>query len=446
VVGKPRGSHCADRVIAGYEICYNTNTKGMDIMEVKSLIKKYRAEVLAKATYRMNLVELLHANENAHTRILVKLLRYNHNDANFEFAQSFVRKHIPDLDGLGVPMVWEQIEYIDALIGVSGKYAIIIENKINWAIDQDKQIERYLEAAERLVNVGSDKLYVIYLTDNGAKKPTENSLTALAKEKLGIDGGENGRLIPLNYRDDIIPWMVEDVLPFCRHGDVQTITALDQYIDYLKNRLEDKPEFDANEERFFDSIFQPSNAAQTEYQQLKALKLELQNDALQKYSADLAVDRTSLIELIERKQQSLLRTNYLFDGSPAISQMVSCVRGWANSIGYCGPRTYQATTIIVSEVKFDNGARMKFQLGVSSDRRINIGFFDNASIVVLKDGYPCLVELFKECFPEFYYREDDGHGLWSGTVPINNEDELNEFLHQKADPFMRQFMKDIVKK
>lgn len=205
-------------------------------MNLTEKMTKFRYEVLAKEPYRMNLVELLHANENAHTRILVKLLRYNHNDGNLEFAKSFVRKFVPKID-VQATEVWEQIDYIDALIGERGRYAVVIENKIDWAVDQDRQLERYIEAARDRLNVCEEQIYVIYLTDNGVKSPSENSLTDRAKEVLGVDTETDCRLLRLNYRDDILPWLEQDVLPFCRHGDVQTIHAIEQYLDYLKNRL-----------------------------------------------------------------------------------------------------------------------------------------------------------------------------------------------------------------
>ena len=37
-------------------------------MNPTEVLTKFRHEVLAKEPYRMNLVELLHAKENAHTR------------------------------------------------------------------------------------------------------------------------------------------------------------------------------------------------------------------------------------------------------------------------------------------------------------------------------------------------------------------------------------------
>lgn len=100
-------------------------------MSPTEVLAKFRHEVLDKEPYQMNLVELLHANENAHTRILVKLLRYNHHDGNLEFAKSFVRKFVRIDCDCSDPEVWEQIDYIDALIGEHGRYAIVIENKIN---------------------------------------------------------------------------------------------------------------------------------------------------------------------------------------------------------------------------------------------------------------------------------------------------------------------------
>ena len=43
-----------------------------------------------------------------------------------------------------------------------------------------------------------------------------------------------GRFIPLNYRYDILPWLEKEVLPNCIEKEELLISALKQYIDYLK--------------------------------------------------------------------------------------------------------------------------------------------------------------------------------------------------------------------
>ena len=415
------------------------------------VVTKFRYEVLAKEPYRMNLVELLHANENAHTRILVKLLRYNHNDCNLEFAKSFIRKFVRE--DVRDPEVWEQIDFVDALIGEPNRYAVVIENKINWAVDQDRQLERYIEAARNRLNVSEEQIYVIYLTDNGIKSPSENSLTDKAKEVLGITAATGGRLVKLNYRDDILPWIAQDVLPFCRHGDVQTIHAIEQYLDYLKNRLAGKPKFNAYEEDFFASVLGLSSTVKEKYEILRELAETLQKGspfANEQEKANgnevpnFAVERASLQELVERKVNALIRQDYSVDWGRAIPLMVSRIRDWGAEINYHGPKTWQGTTIIVSEVKLGDEARMKFQIGVGNEGNLRIGFFDNDSKRVLSRYYPQLVELFNALFGTDGQLDDD-FGLWRTVDAPPCESALDDFLHEKAGRFMKCFVVEMGK-
>ena len=419
-------------------------------MDTQEVLAKFRHEVLSKEPYRMNLVELLHANENAHTRILVKLLRYNHNDGNLEFARSFVRKFVPKVD-VQAPKVWEQIDYVDALIGEHGRYAIVIENKINWAVDQNGQIERYLAAAQNLLGVGKENLHVIYLTDNGIKTPSENSLTDKAKEVLGIGVEPEDRLLKLNYRDDIIPWIVEDVLPFCRHGDNQTINAIEQYLDYLKNRLVEKPEFSSCEEKFFGTVLGASSTVREKYDVLRelaeALKKEdekMDNENGNRERQNFLVERTSLLELVERKMDASLRQDYSADWGRSMPLMVSRIRDWGNAIKYHGPKTWRGTTVIVSEVRLSDEARVKFQIGVENDGKLKIGFFDNESKRILTEHYPKLVEVFNALFGT-EGQSDDNFGLWRTVAAPSNETALDDFLHGKVDWLMQRFKIDVVK-
>ena len=106
------------------------------------VVSKFREEVLDKIPYKINLVEILGANENSHTNILAEILRYCRN-GSYPFLRSFLNSIIvgevrPQIEN---PKIVTQIKYIDALIYEVGKYAIIVENKINWATDQEKHIE-----------------------------------------------------------------------------------------------------------------------------------------------------------------------------------------------------------------------------------------------------------------------------------------------------------------
>ena len=202
-------------------------------------IKKKNASLLQ---YNLNLIDELHANENAHTRILLKLLDYESNQKKVileEFLnllnEKLVNQKIPILDDYRIT---GQFEFIDGYIwSDSKKVAIIIENKINWACDQDEQIQRYIETAKQY-GIDEKNIFVVYLTDTGTKKAADYSFTDYAKKMLDWKDPENqGRYIESNYLNDILPFLYEifDKLSFSKENILKA--AIFQYIDYLEGRF-----------------------------------------------------------------------------------------------------------------------------------------------------------------------------------------------------------------
>ena len=202
-------------------------------------IKKKNASLLQ---YNLNLIDELHANENAHTRILLKLLDYESNQKKVileEFLnllnEKLVNQKIPILDDYRIT---GQFEFIDGYIwSDSKKVAIIIENKINWACDQDEQIQRYIETAKQY-GIDEKNIFVVYLTDTGIKKAADYSFTDYTKKMLDWKDPENqGRYIESNYLNDILPFLYEifDKLSFSKENILKA--AIFQYIDYLEGRF-----------------------------------------------------------------------------------------------------------------------------------------------------------------------------------------------------------------
>ncbi|MCD8043589.1 MAG: PD-(D/E)XK nuclease family protein [Tannerellaceae bacterium] len=191
----------------------------------------YRKE-REKLPYHINLIDELHANENAHTRILVKLLKYYRPDAGYVILRSFMERMGIAAGNVSVPTVHSpridcNNEFIDALIEEPRKYGIIIENKVHNAVDQQKQLETYMN---RVLShgVALGNIWVIYLTRDGSKEVSETSITPERKAKLGR------RFVPMNYREHILPWLKEKVLPNCLIKEEWLVTALKQYIDHLE--------------------------------------------------------------------------------------------------------------------------------------------------------------------------------------------------------------------
>ena len=240
-------------------------------------------------TSAFNLIQEIHLDskkmyENAHTRILGAILQYN----NCQFLESFLKRC-----GLNVgylPLTQEKIhvevEYQykkengkwthkkgmkrqdqesqdycrpDCLIWNPNSFAIIIENKINDADETDHQVDNYISAVlddSKAIGLKTEnKIWVVYLGGDTFVMPTNQSLSKgrpfliYKKKKQGVpEVGKNLSLI--SYKEDIIPWLEEDVLPQCPIGMSGLTGGLMVYIDYLKKRFVDTI---SEEGQFFDS-------------------------------------------------------------------------------------------------------------------------------------------------------------------------------------------------
>ena len=103
-------------------------------------------------------------------------------------------------------------------------YAIIFENKIYNAIDQEAQLARYID---KTIAKGYDKndIYVVYLSQSG-QNPSDSSWGNY-KDTF------QKRYINLSFQNDILFWLKEYILPNIRQKDYFTQCAIVQYIDYL---------------------------------------------------------------------------------------------------------------------------------------------------------------------------------------------------------------------
>lgn len=216
------------------------------------------------------LFDLAHANENAHTRVLLKLLNYN----NHCFLPSFLKQiGLPDCLDLNSILISDQKPaipesttnsasgYIDLYLRYQDKdrrsVYVIIENKICGAGDTKRQLARYVATVEKgwdrndgnfdtwygklhgkniPDNINND-IRVVYLTADGNKEPNEGqekddqSLPENLKKILE----DEGKYYPKNYRDDILPWLEEFVMPEIPYSsDGMMIAGVRQYITYLK--------------------------------------------------------------------------------------------------------------------------------------------------------------------------------------------------------------------
>ena len=210
----------------------------MDDKHLLNLAKEISEIINRNRLYNANIITELHANENAHSRILRMLLQYDNGKKEYPILRKFLE--IPNLKKVfgntdfKSPIFRNEQERIDVLIEEPRSFAIIIENKIKGAPDQKRQLERYIKSVNGH-RVPYDNIYAIYLTDSGGKEVSDLSFTDVAKKRLGYkDENDMGRFVPMNYRYDILPWLEKEVLPNCIEKEELLISALKQYIDYLK--------------------------------------------------------------------------------------------------------------------------------------------------------------------------------------------------------------------
>lgn len=189
-----------------------------------------------------NVIDELHAGENAHSRILRMLLQYE-NDGRFPIYSSFLAllsNRCDDISKLRIisPKITNEEERIDVLIkeySHSSPYAIIIENKVCDAADQYLQIQRYIDKIKN--RFPSERIFVVYLTKDGEKSISDDSLTNEAKKILGVSESSMGRYIPLDYKNHILPWLENFVLPNLTIKEKILVSSVQLYIDYLKGIL-----------------------------------------------------------------------------------------------------------------------------------------------------------------------------------------------------------------
>lgn len=238
-------------------------------MEIVELIKQYIGDYDGQE-HPFLLFDLAHVNENDHTRVLLSILKYNGNKFLPSFLQNIgaprygsIETHPTDqkkaVGNNGTGFIDLYFEYKSTENTIE---KVIIENKVYGAGDTDYQLARYIVTAlDTDTNINFEKdiwdnweqgqevkkytdddfkhVHVVYLTSDGNKKPDINSLPSFfGNEEENDDTNFVARHInyyPINYVENIIPWIENDVLPNMPYSDDGiAIAGVRQYIESLK--------------------------------------------------------------------------------------------------------------------------------------------------------------------------------------------------------------------
>lgn len=191
--------------------------------------------------YHLNVIDELHINENAHSRILCKLLQYQSESGKYEFLESLLNyiiknKSVESFSNIEIksPKITQEIERID--LWVKDKdYAIIFENKVYNATDQEAQIARYINKT-KVCDFEDEKIYVIYMPSTGECEASEQTWIDKSDPKNPKDLKEKfqERYVKISFREDILDWLKDNVLPNIKYKDQYLLNAILQYIDYLE--------------------------------------------------------------------------------------------------------------------------------------------------------------------------------------------------------------------
>lgn len=203
-------------------------TQYNDIIQLCKSIKTIKEQEEKKLPYHINIIDLLWANENAHSRILAHLLEQNNNEI-FEILESFCHylSSINENFNLKIshPTISSEKYRIDILVK-DKDFALIIENKIHYATDQNEQLKRYIDNVKSL-GYRNEQIYILYLTRDEWSEVADQSWSDYKEEF-------QERYIKLTYRDHILPWLKNEVLPNIKIKDIYLKSALEQYIDHLE--------------------------------------------------------------------------------------------------------------------------------------------------------------------------------------------------------------------
>lgn len=221
-----------------------------------SEFNKFINNIQEKMPYNFNLLDEQcgHIVENSHTNILMKLLQYK-NQGEYVFLKSFFNYigWTIDIENNKDITFEREADYkkkgrIDGLIFQKNKFAVIIENKVNGAGNQEKQLAKYIEGVSGdrdIFNIDKsksdmkEKVWVVFLTRDGVETPDPDSIEMM--QNYGIcnksEEIEDPRYAAINYSDHILPWLKDDIQPCVMQKELSLNTGLLQYIDFLEGML-----------------------------------------------------------------------------------------------------------------------------------------------------------------------------------------------------------------
>ncbi len=209
-----------------------TQEEAKRLLDLAKSYNEEREQKLSELPFFYNILEEVRVNENAHTRLLMRLLQYEPARTDF-FFKYLKGKDFASPKKMSKPKITAEKYRIDGLIQEEGKYAIIIENKVCGAVDQEGQLERYIDKCKKDLKDDLEKVYILYLVNSPGQEPSEQTWGKYTPKDF------KGRYLVLSYTEDIIPWLERlrntlDMETDDREKTELLRSGITQYLEYLK--------------------------------------------------------------------------------------------------------------------------------------------------------------------------------------------------------------------
>ena len=182
-----------------------------------------------------NLFEAAVLQEFRHSEILYRLLSYEANGRH-PFLESFLRRLSVDTDNWDFSCSNIHISReedikgrpIDVLVICKSKNsALIIENKCCNACDMSRQLHDYIDNVKGKYSIPEEKLTCLYLRRIDSLENPGKSST--------VDDAHANLVTVSSYREQVVPWLKDDVLKNLRYASGVMVSSLIAYIDMLES-------------------------------------------------------------------------------------------------------------------------------------------------------------------------------------------------------------------
>lgn len=219
------------------------------LLSLSSNVGEIRRNELSRMPLHINVITISavgRLKETAHSSILQHLLRH----------QSILDSFIVNIVGINdIEVKSENVrpaeqDRIDISI-YDKDICLIIENKVNDAVEQQSQVYRYVKMALE-AGYKEKQIRVLYLNSNHHNKPSDNSLTFNDDR---IPKTIENNLVVKDYAHDIYEWL-KDLPSIIPEDQKYIISALHQYQDYLEEYFYLTNKFDNMKQRIKTTIIE----------------------------------------------------------------------------------------------------------------------------------------------------------------------------------------------